>query len=433
MRKIAISILGCSLLVSTLTSCDLPQTLTNYINSTEFIKNQADAQKIEYTTEAEKQGLTLEQPTTGEVVGSEQIWIQGTFAQAQVEDQLLIQVSRGNQIWKKVVPVQNKKFRELVPLLYGKGKHEIQVMVPENHKSDYFLPAAIFTVDNTSSLQQTPIEYSRVYEDRGILLDEPIAGGKTYNGKILVRGSVLPTGKDADLTKYLVVQTIKGKDEAIYFLPVVNQQFSQWIPLRFGAGEYQVSLSAPEVPEENRDYFRFYTALELKVKNSATADLRDLLPSRGIESDHPQIITLARKITAHADTPLEKTRAIYQYVAKNTSYDTKKLRTNDFEWDDSALKTLRERKGVCQDYAFLTIALLRSLDIPARFVEGNAGNQRHAWVEAKVKGRWITMDPTWGSGYLTSSNRFVKQYDPSYFNPKLSTFKKTHKRTGISY
>ena len=45
----------------------------------------------------------------------------------------------------------------------------------------------------------------------------------------------------------------------------------------------------------------------------------------------------------------------------------------------------------------------------ARFVEGRAGGGvfpgRHAWVEAKIDGSWLTMDPTWASGYLTNLAR----------------------------
>ena len=100
----------------------------------------------------------------------------------------------------------------------------------------------------------------------------------------------------------------------------------------------------------------------------------------------------------------EKARAIYDYVAQNVTYDVQKYKNDEFRWDDSALKTLELKSGVCQDYAFLAIALLRASDIEARFVEGRAGGGvfpgRHAWVEAKVDGSWLTMDPTWASGYL---------------------------------
>lgn len=74
-------------------------------------------------------------------------------------------------------------------------------------------------------------------------------------------------------------------------------------------------------------------------------------------------------------------------------------------------------KGVCQDYAHLTIGLLRAAGIPARYVsgylfaadetateseaddgtidEGSVTVQTHAWVEAWLPGdRWMAIDPT---------------------------------------
>jgi transglutaminase-like putative cysteine protease len=67
---------------------------------------------------------------------------------------------------------------------------------------------------------------------------------------------------------------------------------------------------------------------------------------------------------------------------------------------------LRGRKGVCQDFAHLLVALLRSLGIPARYVSGflfpehegygdRLAVQTHAWVEVAIPGAgWWGLDPT---------------------------------------
>jgi transglutaminase-like putative cysteine protease len=67
-----------------------------------------------------------------------------------------------------------------------------------------------------------------------------------------------------------------------------------------------------------------------------------------------------------------------------------------------------QRQGVCQDLTHVTIALLRSLGIPARYVSGylhpdaDAGvgevvtGESHAWVEYYC-GDWVGIDPTNGS------------------------------------
>lgn len=65
---------------------------------------------------------------------------------------------------------------------------------------------------------------------------------------------------------------------------------------------------------------------------------------------------------------------------------------------DTALDTLRDRRGVCRDYAHVTIALLRASGVPARLVSAYAPGldpmDFHAVVEAFVDGRWEVVDAT---------------------------------------
>ena len=71
----------------------------------------------------------------------------------------------------------------------------------------------------------------------------------------------------------------------------------------------------------------------------------------------------------------------------------------------SGLDALREGKGVCQDFAHLSLILLRSMGIPARYVSGylhphrdavigdTVDGQSHAWIQAWT-GSWWNYDPT---------------------------------------
>jgi transglutaminase-like putative cysteine protease len=65
---------------------------------------------------------------------------------------------------------------------------------------------------------------------------------------------------------------------------------------------------------------------------------------------------------------------------------------------DGATRTLMSRQGVCRDYAHLTIALLRALDVPARMVAvyapGLSPMDFHAVTEAYVDGAWWVVDST---------------------------------------
>ena len=67
---------------------------------------------------------------------------------------------------------------------------------------------------------------------------------------------------------------------------------------------------------------------------------------------------------------------------------------------------LRSRKGVCQDFAHIMLALVRQLGIPCRYVSGylfhrsgektrSAEGATHAWVEALLpESGWVGFDPT---------------------------------------
>ncbi len=88
---------------------------------------------------------------------------------------------------------------------------------------------------------------------------------------------------------------------------------------------------------------------------------------------------------------------------------------NDFEFDPSATtistpldEVLRGRRGVCQDFAHLMIACLRSLGLACRYMSGyilthpSPGQERligadasHAWVSVFCTGYgWVDFDPT---------------------------------------
>lgn len=75
------------------------------------------------------------------------------------------------------------------------------------------------------------------------------------------------------------------------------------------------------------------------------------------------------------------------------------------EVHSTAADTWKHRSGVCQDYAHISLAMLRSLGIPARYVSGylhptadapigeTVDGESHAWVEVWTGG-WWGIDPT---------------------------------------
>jgi transglutaminase-like putative cysteine protease len=107
----------------------------------------------------------------------------------------------------------------------------------------------------------------------------------------------------------------------------------------------------------------------------------------------------ARQRTADAD-PREAAAEIASWVSDRVAYvpGATQVQTSAQEaWDQG--------KGVCQDMAHLTVALLREVGLPARYVSGylhpqpeaepgdEVAGQSHAWVEYWA-GEWMACDPT---------------------------------------
>jgi len=99
--------------------------------------------------------------------------------------------------------------------------------------------------------------------------------------------------------------------------------------------------------------------------------------------------------------PLAMLREISQGIHQLFSYVPNSTRV-----DSPIDHALGERKGVCQDFAHIMIALVRRLRIPCRYVSGylfqaktdrslESEGASHAWVEALVPSLgWVGFDPT---------------------------------------
>jgi transglutaminase-like putative cysteine protease len=125
------------------------------------------------------------------------------------------------------------------------------------------------------------------------------------------------------------------------------------------------------------------------------------------------------------ETPMTAwNKQILQYVQKSftpdrslfeASLDLTKRIFEDFEYKPghttiatSLDELMKERKGVCQDFAHLAIACLRSIGIPARYVSGYietlspVGTEKlvgvdasHAWFSVHIpESGWTDFDPT---------------------------------------
>jgi len=135
---------------------------------------------------------------------------------------------------------------------------------------------------------------------------------------------------------------------------------------------------------------------EVKADNPGRlplATLTYILPSRYCEGDRFTQIAwdLFGKIPNRAD----QVREICRWVDATIAYTPGATDSRASAWDVWQLK-----KGVCRDYAHLSIALCRALSIPARYVGGYAAGldpmDFHACFEAYLGGQWYLFDPSDG-------------------------------------
>jgi len=145
-----------------------------------------------------------------------------------------------------------------------------------------------------------------------------------------------------------------------------------------------------------------------------------LKPTELVQSSDAAIIRLARQLAAGAGNEHDAVMAVTNWVADNIKYTF-----NPPQYD--AAYTLTTKSGNCQNFAHLSIALLRSLGIPARIVGGitlkdswkvpidarnsivqSMGQGGHAWLEVWFPDLgWLPYDPQQSKQF--TSTRHIKQ------------------------
>jgi hypothetical protein len=121
----------------------------------------------------------------------------------------------------------------------------------------------------------------------------------------------------------------------------------------------------------------------------------------------PRIPELAKQITARDKTPFDKARSIENYLRSHYGY-TLEL-SGAPQVDPLTYFLFQKRAGHCEYFAAAMTVMLRTLDIPARYINGFqtgefndvAGDlvvrasDAHSWVEAYFPGfGWLSFDPT---------------------------------------
>ncbi|MGC4036790.1 MAG: transglutaminase family protein [Chitinophagaceae bacterium] len=153
------------------------------------------------------------------------------------------------------------------------------------------------------------------------------------------------------------------------------------------------TLKTEEDLQNNNQSFQ---DLENEISNSLS-----LLELACIED--PSLTEQVKKIT---DQMAKPGLSVFDFVEKCSAYIFNEFRyikgiTNI---QTTLAEILKLRSGVCQDFAHILLEILRTAQIPSRYVSGyicpNKNGMRgegatHAWVEAWIPGKgWMGIDPT---------------------------------------
>jgi transglutaminase-like putative cysteine protease len=162
----------------------------------------------------------------------------------------------------------------------------------------------------------------------------------------------------------------------------------------------ELKVIAASVVETTEQALPSVDATWTQVRSPESVDkYAEYLEWTGYVPRHRELAAVARSLRK-GRTPQETVLAVSKWV-----HETLKYQRGTTGVHSSAIDAWQAGEGVCQDYAHLTLALLRAVGVPGRYVSGylhtkpdaavgeTVVGESHAWVEAWT-GEWWGFDPT---------------------------------------
>jgi len=178
------------------------------------------------------------------------------------------------------------------------------------------------------------------------------------------------------------------------------------------------STSATEAPQETPPPVANANAYPLPAK------LHPAVVSMPKEAE-ATIEGVGRYIAAHEPDPMQRVKAIHDWVADRIAYDTPNYVAHQVpDTDRDPNVVFRTRVGVCAGYAKLLTAIGKVTGDEILYIVGDARSEEapmegesHAWNAAKINGSWYLIDATWDAGG-GDGGVFKKHYTTDYlFTP----------------
>jgi hypothetical protein len=188
---------------------------------------------------------------------------------------------------------------------------------------------------------------------------------------------------DSDLR----VAVVHKDGKQFYPFTYSGQKFS----LPFGDGSYVVGIY--ERVEGNS----FALKAEESIRVNVDEESRYLASAYNVDwNQDDAAIRIAKTLTDGATTDQEKVERIYAFVTDSIQYDYDKAASVRTGYVPDIDQTIQSSSGICYDYASLTAAMLRSVDIPTKLHKGYSDelSTYHAWNSVLVDGEWKLIDAT---------------------------------------
>ncbi len=94
---------------------------------------------------------------------------------------------------------------------------------------------------------------------------------------------------------------------------------------------------------------------------------------------------------------IDKSRAIYDYIVENLSYDHTTV-------NNSAYQALKQNRTMCAGYSQLFYLMSKQAGLDVTYVIGEAGNDLHIWNKIIIDKKAYNIDTTWAD--KRSGNRY---------------------------
>lgn len=150
----------------------------------------------------------------------------------------------------------------------------------------------------------------------------------------------------------------------------------------------------------------FHSADRRDNRQLLMPDARLMILDSNFVRCHEHLADYARQSFTPGVSLVDAVLAFNQHIFTEFTYDPEHTTIAT-----PVLEVLKSRRGVCQDFAHLAIACLRSLGLPARYISGymetlpapgqpklQGADATHAWLAVGIPGwGWLEIDPTNGT------------------------------------